>query len=90
MRILFIFIILINCPYYSFAKASDDEVATLYRNSALGDHYRFHIGTFDSLEKSKKGRFDYNWGNCLIVSDAMQNRPGIDVKYWCEKGYFRK
>ena len=58
MRILFIIIILINCPHYSFAKALDDEVETLYRNSVLGDYYRFQIGTFDSL-KNKKGRFEY-------------------------------
>ena len=89
MRIIFIFIS-IFFSHHTLAKVSQDEVATLYRSSSLGDHFRFHMATFDSIEETEKGRFDYNWGNCLLVRDVLKNRPGVDIKYWCEKGYFRK
>ncbi len=74
---------------YAYAKSDDKEVATLYRSSLLGDDYRYHIATFDAKDKTKKGRFDYNWKNCLIARDLFQNQIGVEVKYWCEKGYFR-
>ena len=40
-------------------------------------------------KKTKKGRFDYNWKNCLIARDLFQNQIGVEVKYWCEKEYVR-
>ena len=65
------------------------EVATLYRSSVLGEEFRYHIATFDAKLKTKDGRFEYNWKNCLIARDLFQNQIGVEVKYWCEKGYVR-
>lgn len=84
--LILIFICFINISY---GKADDNEVATLYRSSLIGDDIRYHIATFDAKLKTNDGRFDYNWKNCLIARDLFQNQLGVTVKYWCEKGYFR-
>lgn len=85
----FLIFILIFLTTHSYAKSKENEVATLYRSSVMGDDYRLHIATFDAKEKTNKGRFDYNWKNCLIARDLFQNQIGVEVKYWCEKGYFK-
>jgi hypothetical protein len=57
-------------------------VYTLYRN--LTPELRIHVATFDANERE-----DYNRENCEIAQSLFQNQPGIEVKYWCEKGRFR-
>jgi hypothetical protein len=66
---------------------SSDAVYTLYRNSATagGQLMRIHVATFDA-----KGRETYNHGNCEIARELFQGQPGVTVKFWCEKGRFRK
>jgi hypothetical protein len=66
-------------------KASEDIVFTLYRNSVTEQNERVHIATFDVDKKE-----DYNKKNCGIAQQLFQNQPGVKVKYWCEKGYFKK
>lgn len=68
-------------------RAPEDIVYTLYRSSAVpgGELKRIHVATFDAA-----GGEDYNLENCNIVRQLLQAQPGVTVKYWCEKGYFRK
>lgn len=68
-------------------QASDDEVYTLYRTSAVsnGSTWRVHVASFDAVDGH-----DYNMGNCEIARALFQTQPGVDVRYWCEKGHFRK
>jgi hypothetical protein len=67
------------------AFASDDSVATLYRSSVAIENARLHIATFDTADG-----FAYNWGNCQIAAELFQQQTGVKVRYWCEKGRYRK
>jgi hypothetical protein len=69
------------------AGCTDDDSGsyTLYRDSVTGPGMRLHIATFDS----KDGE-DYNRENCRIATTLFQEQPGVRVKYWCEKGRFRR
>jgi hypothetical protein len=66
-------------------KVSADCVYTLYRNSVTEENMRIHIATFDVNEQD-----EYNKGNCEIARALFQQQPGVKVKYWCEKGYYKK
>ena len=65
-------------------KPADDSVYTLYRGSVTGP-MRIHVATFDSVDGE-----DYNRENCDIARSLFQAQPGVIVKYWCEKGRYRK
>ncbi len=67
----------------------DDEVATLYREDYSQPHVHYPIATFDAPQKTRDGRFAYNWGNCQIARDLFANQPLVTVKYWCEKGRYK-
>jgi hypothetical protein len=58
---------------------------TLYRNSVLDTTMRIHIATFDTKDGG-----EYNLDNCNIAKDLFQNQQGVKVRYWCEKGSFKK
>jgi len=48
---------------------SENDVATLYRDSVILKGSRMHMATFDSDDEAFKGsRFDWNWINCQSVS----------------------
>lgn len=64
---------------------SDGNVYTLYRSSVLDAKQRLHVATFDAAESE-----EYNQENCGIVLAQMQKRADVVVRYWCEKGRFRK
>jgi len=66
-------------------KVSRDRVFTLYRDSVTDQNIRIHIATFDVDEKET-----YNKENCSVAQELFKNQPGVKVKYWCEKGYFKK
>ena len=66
-------------------RVSEGNVYTLYRGSVPNEHARIHVATFDADEKE-----EYNKGNCEIAQELLQKQPGVKVKYWCEKGYFKK
>ena len=65
--------------------SDEDRIYSLYRDSVTGSGMRLHIATFDSKDGEA-----YNRENCDIASTLFQQQPGVRVKYWCEKGPFRK
>lgn len=65
--------------------SSDAHVFTLYRNSVTDENMRIHVATFDAAEKE-----EYNRGNCEQAQVLFQAQPGVKVKFWCEKGRYRK
>jgi len=67
------------------AGSSDSDVFTLYRNSVTNENTRIHVATFDAAEKE-----EYNRGNCEQAQVLFQAQPGVKVKFWCEKGRYRK
>lgn len=69
----------------SAAAATDDEVFTLYRNSAFDATMRIHVATFDTDD----GR-DYNAQNCQIAADLFGEQDGVVVRYWCEPGRYHE
>jgi hypothetical protein len=64
---------------------SEDRTYTLYRNSVTDSNMRLHIATFDASEKE-----EYNRENCDIARQLFGAQPGIKVRYWCEKGRYKK
>ncbi len=60
---------------------------TLYRNSARpnGATARLHVATFDADDGE-----DYNRGNCEVARGLFQQQPGVTVRFWCERGRYRK
>ena len=68
-------------------RTSEDDVFTLYRSSVVlgGETWRIHFATFDSSDGEA-----YNLENCEVTKSLIQKQPMITVRYWCEKGYFRK
>lgn len=58
---------------------------TLYRSSIFESEMRIHMATFDADDSEK-----YNLENCQTAADLFQKQPGVAVKYWCEKGNFKK
>jgi hypothetical protein len=62
-----------------------DKVYTLYRNNVEAPHARTHVATFDADADAKTNR-----ENCEFVTRLYQAQPGVNVKYWCEKGYYRR
>ncbi|MBP2445960.1 hypothetical protein [Rhizobium leguminosarum] len=68
------------------ASCSDDSSKyTLYRNSVLDENMRLHVASFDSSDGES-----YNSENCQIAAGLFVAQPGVKVRYWCEKGRFRK
>ena len=68
-------------------RTSEDDVFTLYRSSAVsgGSIWRVHIATFDASDGKA-----YNLENCETAKSLFENQQGVTIRYWCEKGYFRK
>ncbi|MGY3805470.1 hypothetical protein ACWNT8_15505 (plasmid) [Pigmentibacter ruber] len=73
---------IISCSF------SNKNIYTLYRNSPVGIDMRIHVATFDSKEKPD----DYNFKMCNLGQELFQNHTiaGKNVKYWCEKGRYKK
>jgi hypothetical protein len=58
---------------------------TLYRNSTTNENMRIHVATFDAAEGN-----DYNSANCDIAKNLFASQDGVKVRYWCEKGGYKK
>lgn len=71
-------VLLIGC-------VGESEGFTLYRASPLDAQMRIHVATFDAADGSK-----YNQENCNIAATLFQGQPGAAVRYWCEKGTYKK
>lgn len=65
--------------------ASDDDIYTLYRSSAVLERARLHVASFDAAEGEK-----YNSENCQQAQELFQGQPRVTVRFWCEKGRFKK
>lgn len=63
----------------------DGDQYTLYRSSITDARMRVHVASFDSLDGAS-----YNSENCQIAAALFGAQPGVQVRYWCEKGRFRK
>lgn len=63
----------------------DSGVYTLYRSSVFDANGRIHVASFDAVDGDK-----YNNENCQIGRDAYQAQRGVVVRYWCEKGRYKK
>jgi hypothetical protein len=61
------------------------EPYTLYRGSPNIENARVHIATFNANETVA-----YNMENCQITADLFMKQQGVTVKYWCEKGNYKK
>jgi hypothetical protein len=62
-----------------------EEPYTLYRNSVLDQSARIHVASFDAVERNP-----YNMENCFVARDLFAGQPGVTVRYWCEKGHYKK
>jgi hypothetical protein len=69
--------------------ACGESTYTLYRSSPVPTDdlslRRVHVATFDAYENQS-----YNQENCEIAAGLFKSQPGVTVKYWCEKGQFKK
>lgn len=66
------------------ANLPENQVFTLYRNSALDPSMRVHVATFDTDNGAA-----YNNENCGIAASLFASQDGVSVQYWCEQGRFR-
>jgi hypothetical protein len=67
------------------ACSGGNESYTLYRNSVLDANMRVHVGTFDAPDGDK-----HNGENCNVAADLFKQQKGVETKFWCEKGNFKK
>ena len=65
--------------------APEQHTFTLYRNSATDANMRVHVATFDAKDGEA-----YNRENCDIAAGLFRQQLGVTVKYWCEKGRYRR
>lgn len=79
-RVLALISVLAGCA----PKGDDSVIYTLYRSSAAAE-MRIHLATFDAAETEA-----YNRENCQIAAGLFQAQSGVVVRYWCEKGRYRK
>jgi len=74
------------CIFFIFNSCSrESEIFTLYRNSLDYPEMRIHVASFDANEDEK-----YNSENCDVAQKLFQAQPLVKVRFWCEKGKFRK
>jgi hypothetical protein len=71
--------------WFGHSRVSDGTAYTLYRNSAAGITERIHIATFDASEADS-----YNNENCQQAQTLFQQQALVTVKFWCEKGRYRR
>lgn len=64
---------------------SDSTTYTLYRNSLVEDITRVHVATFDADDGES-----YNQENCMIAAELFKQQPSVKVRYWCERGRFKR
>lgn len=67
------------------AQSRNEDSYTLYRNSVSFADMRIHVATFDAEDGEQ-----YNKENCNLARELFVKQPGVIVKYWCERGRFRK
>jgi hypothetical protein len=80
VSVVLCFLIVAGC-----SGAADGDTYTLYRNSAVLENGRLHVASFDAADGDR-----YNSENCKQALELFQAQPGVKVKFWCEKGRFKK
>lgn len=76
---------LVICALMAGCGASDGDSYTLYRTSVFSQNARMHVASFDADEDGK-----YNDENCQQAQQLFQAQAGVSVRFWCEKGRYRK
>ena len=87
------------------ACSAETTEYTLYRTGieistkTHDDTLRIHVATFDATHLDAAQNAKYNLANCKFAHDLFtSSQPhyhgsifgGIKIRYWCEKGRFRK
>ena len=76
-----VLMLLIAVSTNAWAQCITPGAHTLYRDSPAFKDERIHVATFDGAAGE-----DYNRENCAIAAGLFVNRPGVAVRYWCERG----
>ena len=63
---------------------------TLYRSGVGLPDLRIHVASFDTNQGSDEQFKTYNRDNCETAKQLFQSQPNVTVRYWCEKGAFKK
>jgi len=75
----------------SGSDISESQVFTLYRNVPSDEAFRVHVATFDSDHFDAAMSEVINRKNCEQAKVLFQGSPNwAVVKFWCEKGRFKK
>jgi len=97
-----IYLLLLSLALFGCSKSDDDHVFTLYSSYRDG---RTHEATFDATpnswddkktdEQFKKWYTEDNFRDCnkvaeLLLKEWNDTVKTVEIKYWCEKGRFRK
>lgn len=64
---------------------SEGDTYTLYRNSVITQDARMHVASFDAAEGGR-----YNNENCQHAMRLLQEQPDVHVRFWCEKGPYKR
>lgn len=80
-------LLLITYATTMVAQPDNEDIYTLYRNSAVDEAVRIHVATFD-VDDGPKTHLR-NMTNCMVVQKLFQDQPHETNKFWCEKGPFR-
>lgn len=69
----------------------EDQVFTLYRNVPSTPDFRFHVATFDADYGDAEMSKLINSTNCSRSQTLFQDSKEWEgVRFWCEKGRFKK
>lgn len=79
MRAALLVLLLLGC------QRPDADTYVLYRDSPNIPEMRIHVATFDSDNGDT-----YNRETCGLTRDRFQEHATRRVKFWCEKGRYRK
>lgn len=96
------YLIIFSLALFGCDKSNDDHVFTLY---SVYQNKRLHVATFDAApnswddkkidEQFQKWFAESNFNECnkvadLLLSDWNNTVKTVEIKYWCEKGRYRK
>ena len=76
---------ILACLGVGLLAGCGDGVHTLYRSNVSDKNKREHVATFDAAEGEQ-----YNAANCKLASNLLQEQPRNLIRFWCEKGPYKK
>ena len=75
----------------SGSDISESYAFTLYRNTASVSSFRVYVATFDAYQSDAELSELVNSKNCWRAQTLFQGtKEWAGVKFWCEKGRFKK